>query len=548
MKYHTPILLILCCLGIAVILAACGQQATPIIEQPTPCPACPEPDICPEPVVCPECPDAEPCPSSVEAPFEAMWMTSAHADASAEAFVHWDEDDPAVVPATCAKCHSTYGYQDFLGADGTAAGSVDNDAAIGSVITCVACHNEATLKMTSVIFPSGAEITDLGPEARCMQCHQGRASTANVDSGIEEAGLTDMDTPSEELGFINIHYFAAAATQFGTQAMGGYQYASKLYDAKFAHVADMDTCVDCHNPHTLEVQVETCSDCHTGVASVDDLKNIRTVASKSDYDGDGDTDEGVFYEIEGLQAMLMEAIQTYAQDVVKTAIGYNSHAYPYFFMDGDANGEIDEEEAVFGNAYSSWTGRLAKAAYNYQTSLKDPGAFAHGGKYIIELLYDSIDDLNTVLDNPVSLETARRIDAGHFASSQEAFRHWDEDGEVRASCAKCHSDSGLPTFLKEGVNVSAELSSGFRCTTCHSSETYERYVVEEVKFPSGAVLTTDSPDANLCLNCHQGRSSGVSVENATAGLEPDTVSENLRFINVHYYAAGATLFGSESQG
>ena len=163
--------------------------------------------------------------------------------------------------------------------------------------------------MTSVVFPSGAEITGLGDEARCMQCHQGRASSASVDGAIENAGLTDMDTTSEDLGFTNIHYFAAAATQFGTEAMGGYQYAGKAYDAKFAHVEDMDTCVDCHDPHTLKVQVDTCANCHEGVASVEDLRDIRTMGSKVDYDGDGDIEEGVAYEIEGLQAMLVEAMQ-----------------------------------------------------------------------------------------------------------------------------------------------------------------------------------------------------------------------------------------------
>jgi hypothetical protein len=46
-----------------------------------------------------------------------------------------------------------------------------------------------------------------------------------------------------------------------------------------------------------------------------------------------------------------------------------------------------------GKAYPNWTARLLKAAYNYQVSIKDPGAFAHGNKYIVQLLYDSIEDL-----------------------------------------------------------------------------------------------------------------------------------------------------------
>lgn len=549
MKKYSPIFLLLCAVGLGLLLAACNPQAAPTtVATPVPCPTCPEAPACQEPEVCPECPEPEVCLSSVEAPYEALWMTSAHADSSAEAFVHWDEDDPAVVPISCAKCHSSDGYQDFLGADGTEAGTVDNDAELGSVITCVTCHNSGTAELTSVVFPSGAEITGLGDEARCMQCHQGRASSASVDAAIEGAGLTDMDTASEDLGFTNIHYFAAAATQFGTQAMGGYQYAGNAYDAKFAHVADMDTCVDCHDPHTLKVKVDTCAGCHSSVASVEDLRDIRTMGSKVDYDGDGDVEEGVYYEIEGLQAMLVAAMQSYAKDVNKTAIGYESHSYPYFFVDGNDDGAIDEEEAVRDNGYNAWTGRLAKAAYNYQTSLKDPGAFAHGGKYIIELLYDSIDDLNIALSNPVSLDTANRIDAGHFASSQEAFRHWDADGEVSGSCARCHSDSGLPTYLEEGVNISAPLSSGFRCATCHDTETYERYIVESVRFPNGALLSTGNADSNLCINCHQGRESKLSVDSAVADLNPDVVSEDLGFINIHYFAAGATLFGSDSQG
>ncbi|MCJ7550450.1 MAG: hypothetical protein MUQ30_12295, partial [Anaerolineae bacterium] len=458
--------------------------------------------------------------------------------------------DPAVVAEGCAKCHSSYGYQDFLGADGSEAGVVDQAAALGSTVDCAACHNDATLTQTSVVMPSGAEITGLGAEARCMQCHQGRESKVSVDAKIEAAGVTDMDVVSEDLSFSNIHYFAAAATQFGSQAMGGYQYDGKSYDAKFAHVEGVDTCIDCHDPHTLEVKVEGCVECHAGVASVEDLKDVRMMGSTADYDGDGDTAEGVYYEIEGLRDVLYQAMSSYSAEVTGSAIGYSAAAYPYFFTDTDANGVVDEAEAVRENGFASWTGRLTQAAFNYQTSMKDPGAFAHGGKYIIELLSDSIADLNSVLADPIDMSAASREDAGHFASSAEAFRHWDADGEVSAGCAKCHSDSGLPTYLAEGVNVSAEISSGFRCTTCHdeASEDFALHVVETVKFPSGASADSGNASSNLCLNCHQGRESGLSVDSRVADFGEDEVMESQGFINVHYFAAGATLLGSEVNG
>ena len=65
-----------------------------------------------------------------------------------------------------------------------------------------------------------------------------------------------------------------------------------------------NTCTGCHNPHTLEIKVEQCTICHDDVSSVDDMKNIRMVSSSKDYDGDGDANEGMYYEIEGLQNAL----------------------------------------------------------------------------------------------------------------------------------------------------------------------------------------------------------------------------------------------------
>ena len=80
----------------------------------------------------------------------------------------------------------------------------------------------------------------------------------------------------------------------------------------------------------------------------------------------------------------MAAMQSYASSVAGSAIVYDGTSHPYFF-----------DEA--GEKFISWTPRLLKAAYNYQTSKKDPGAFAHNKKYIVELLQTSLDDINSVL-------------------------------------------------------------------------------------------------------------------------------------------------------
>jgi len=528
--------------GIKVVNAEPEPTEEPVVEPPTEPEAEPTAEPEAEPTAEPEPePTAEPEPepvtapeaAEVQVPFLDQWSGSAHADAESEAKRHWDEDDPAVVPASCAKCHSEGGALDFFGADGTEAGVVDSDHDINTVISCVACHNEGTVGWDTVVFPSGLEISGLGNEARCMECHQGRASKVTVDTGIEEAGMVDdPDTVSEDLRFTNIHYYAAAASLYGTFAQGGYEYDGKSYDAKFRHVEGFDTCVGCHSPHTLELQAEACAECHGD----GEFQDIRMISSASDYDGDGDVEEGVYYEIEGLQEMLYEAMQAYAEEVAGSSIVYDAASYPYFFDDA-------------GESFASWTGRLAKAAYNYQVSHKDPGDFAHGGKYIIQLLYDSIEDLNEALSTPIDLSAASRGDAGHFDGSTEAFRHWDEDGEVSGSCAKCHSADGLPTYIANGANVATEIANGFMCATCHNEEEWPAlYEVTEVEFPSGATVSFEDTTSNLCLECHQGRESTVSVDRRIGDSADNEVAEGLGFANIHYFAAGATLFGDEVMG
>ncbi len=490
-----------------------------------------------------------PCPQWIV----DAWAASAHANAEAEAFRHWDSEDPQEVPVECAKCHSEVGYLDFLGADGSTAGEVDQPAPVNTVVSCTACHNPVAAVKDTVVFPSGVEITGAGPSARCMECHQGRAAGASVTQAVESLGL-GLDESSDQLGFINIHYFAAAASLYGSEVGGGFQYEGKAYQTKFEHAAGLDSCTDCHNPHTLEIEVETCATCHTGVTSAEDLKAVRMPGSLKDYDGDGDTTESTYAELEGLQELLYSAIQAYASEVVGTPIVYDVHAYPYFFIDTDADGQLTEGEAAFPNRYVAFTPRLLQAAYNFQMYEKDPGAFAHNARYHVQLMYDSIASLNEALATPVDITNAQRNSAGHFDGTAEAFRHWDAEdpAEVPGTCAKCHTSEGLPFFLHNGVNIATEPSTALECTTCHNpAAEFALYPSDTVVFPSGAELSFgEGIAANLCLNCHQGRSSTVAVDRAiaSAGVGDDEVSENLRFINIHYFAAGATLFGSEAQG
>ncbi|MBP6179201.1 MAG: hypothetical protein KA473_10195 [Anaerolineales bacterium] len=532
------------------VLAACGGAATeaasPAVTEAPEAPAAPE----------------------VVVPYMEDWKGSGHNDIAGEPFRHWDDaaENPDGVPTTCAKCHSTAGYQDYLGVDGSEANKVDAPVAAANAqgIQCEACHNAGTISKTTVIFPSGVEIK-AGDDVRCMECHQGRESKVSVDGLIAKFGenvdpdavpapVKDDQGNDVKLGFRNVHYYAAAATLYGGMTHGGYEYDGKGYDSKNTHVKGYDSCTGCHNPHTLEVKVDQCANCHEGVAAVEDLKNIRMISSTPDYDGDGDVEEGMFYEIEGLQTILLAEIQKYATDKAGAEIKYDAATYPYF-MGAD------------GKAYPNWTPRLLKAAYNYQVSLKDPGAFAHGNKYIVQLLFDSIEDMGG------DVSTLARTDAGHFAGDTMPFRDWDgEDYTVPFGCVKCHTADGLPTFLKVGGSVvvtgtgstvttglsAMPSANGFLCSTCHDEANWpNRYEVKSVTFPSGKTVSLGGKDAdgafvaddsNLCILCHMGRESTTSMNNALRGKDVDTVDAKISFKNIHYFAAGATLFGGDTLG
>jgi hypothetical protein len=376
----------------------------------------------------------------------------------------------------------------------------------------------------------------------------------NLDPDKVPTPYKDDTGKDVSLNFSNVHYFAAAATLYGSVAHGGYEYDGMIYDAKNTHVEGLATCTGCHDQHTLKVKVDKCAECHEGVSTVEDLKKVRMVSSAKDYDGDGNVTEGISEELAGLQEALIAEIQKYATSTAGADISYDAATYPYF-MGAD------------GKAYPNWTPRLAKAAYNYQVSIKDPGAFAHNPKYIIELLHDSIADLGG------DVTKLARTDAGHFAGNTLPFRDWDESATgVPFGCVKCHTAQGLPTFLKNGGSVvvtgtgstvitgvaNLPPSNGFMCSTCHDTANFpNRLAIASVTFPSGKTQSLGGKDAdgkfvaddsNICISCHQGRESTTSMNNALKGKDDAAVDAKISFKNIHYLGAGATLFGNDAAG
>jgi predicted CXXCH cytochrome family protein len=382
-------------------------------------------------------------------------------------------------------------------------------------------------------------VTGLGPEARCIVCHQGRASGKDVDQQIADSGVTGEDTENPALAFTNIHYYPAAATLFAGQARGGYQYPGAIYDTRFRHVPNFDKCHECHDPHSTRVRWDACQSCHPGATDAVQARDIRQIASRNqDYDGDDDRAEGMWFEIDGLRAKLLQAIQRYGAEKGKRLCYGSTH--PYWFKDTDQDGSCGAAEAVATNRYTAWTPRLLKAAYNYQLSKVDPGNFAHNAKYVIQLLHDSTQSVNQGLVVKIDLAKLVREDPGHFNGASQAARNWDANEAVQESCSRCHGGAaGYRFFTQYGVGQRVpETANGLECFTCHDSfaPDYTVFIPAKTYLPDNRTVTLPGSD-NLCANCHIGRAAKATIDAAIAA------GGTLKFVNVHYLPAAGTREG-----
>ncbi len=503
-------------------------------------------------------------------PIRAEWGKSGHGNIAGEPWRHWDEDGD--VSSRCAKCHGPQaddapapdvGLLEYLA---TGSNTLASPLPLG--LDCVSCHqtfptiysNLAKFGLPDgalepVPFPSDAEASLYGPSNICITCHLGRESGNTVQEEI------DADDGEGPYGFTNIHYYAAAASFFGGETYGGYQYPGEEYRPRNtfpSHPDEVSTCVGCHmknaendEMHTWIPAVDTCISCHGGTS----------------FETLGGSPATNATNIETLLPALYAEIQTYASDVLGVGIVYNADRYPYWF---------DDE----GNAFRSFDATLLPAAYNYQVGLKDPAGFIHNGTYLSQLFYDSIVALGGTPTVNVPgrgeyaiegaeigtlLKSQQWQISGHGAAGTEPFRHWDGDYEpdgytpsgIPGSCTKCHSTPGFAEYAMGDPTTGTMPTTTVDCWSCHNEfnlfdDPSTRYsdlatnpALEPVVFPSGDTATFNN-DSNMCMGCHQGRASGVTVADATPNstVQTPTDYDSYDFINIHYYAAGATLFGS----
>jgi hypothetical protein len=141
------------------------------------------------------------------------------------------------------------------------------------------------------------------------------------------------------------------------------------------------------------------------------------------------------------------------------------------------------------------------------------------------------------------------IASPHADHASPSFTHWNADGAVPENCAACHSEPGFIDYLgADGseagvVNRPAAINAVIGCASCHTSEAH---ALDAVTLPSGVEVAGLGGNAT-CTVCHAGRASGDAVTRATQSLDPDAVSADLGFINVHYGIAAAVMQGGDGR-
>jgi hypothetical protein len=345
--------------------------------------------------------------------FDKMFRNdSGHFDNTSRAFRYFDGSGS--VRSSCAQCHSPGGFA-FAARFGI---PPIESYPPGDGFTCEQCHLTDTFDqpvpdvyyVDQVTFPSGVQIKN-DPENQddsflCMTCHQGRQSKTQVDEKIAEE-------PGGPHRFSNIHYLAAGPTLYGADAAVGYEYdensfvGEQSYEAKWEHAgpADDAQCVFCHlTDHTFLPQSTVGCGCHGNPENIQDIR----LARGWDYNGNGnDTTERLVDEVATYANRLMAAMHDYTDKMGLPPFEYVDN-YPYFVYaeDGppDPEGEPGDLLWEAGDGYG-FDDELLKASFNWQFWNKDHGAWAHNTFYVMQLLYDSIDDLQLAAeDNETPLD------------------------------------------------------------------------------------------------------------------------------------------------
>jgi len=303
----------------------------------------------------------------------AEWSLAGHADDTADPWSHYDWTEPG--RAACRKCHSGNGFIDF------SKGMADADqSGEFRVLDCAVCHGvhgesdpELLRVYDDVTLPGDYVVSDAGPNASCMTCHNGRRTPGGYSAtphyllggvmleGINgaEFGATIPSSPHTVLaGCVDCHMAPSPAEgNPGAGKVGGHTFNMTVHDA-----ADPD--------YGFENVENSCNAlaCHGATAGGRSPVLLLTEFNRTafgDYDGDGAI-EGVQDEVQGLLDLVFTEIAA--------AGAVSLGGYPYW----DFSGVVDDPPGFLQT--------VRDAVWNYEYVDNDGSLGIHNTGYAVGLL------------------------------------------------------------------------------------------------------------------------------------------------------------------
>ena len=145
------------------------------------------------------------------------------------------------------------------------------------------------------------------------------------------------------------------------------------------------------------------------------------------------------------------------------------------------------------------------------------------------------------------------LDAGVSFGTGGAFVIIDFKQSFMAACQRCHTSTGAMNYLdnpgspaaNDFSHLTGEQRELIYCWACHSDNSgglREPGPIVSGYSDAPAYTFPDVSGSNICLVCHIGRSSGLTIRNMSADFS------SVAFENSHYLAAGGILFKDSHLG
>ncbi|PNU19725.1 hypothetical protein C2E25_11055 [Geothermobacter hydrogeniphilus] len=252
-------------------------------------------------------------------------------------------------------------------------------------------------------------------------------------------------------------------------------------------------------------------------------------------------------KVDGTSGGVSRCSKCHMPKTAKSALKYDIHAHTFEVIEPAASKSTSPSAGVPNGCTSC------------HTAADDAALDALQAEFDEKFPKGTDGHLDETLRDP-NLEYIGWAATGHANYADDPFNHWNADGAIPTSCAKCHSKVGFRDWALDGtVDAAAPIGQVLSCGTCHVNgqdpemgngnlgstdmlyddlATYT--ALANVVFPSGAALTLNN-DSNMCMACHMGRKSKADVDAYVPG-------SNFGSVNPHYLAAAAVMFGTDAQG